>query len=288
MTTTPGYFPVVPDPERIAQLIAHRACVGAEHDPVSGKLHGCCVVCGVPWPCAYAGNPPARAAELTAQSVEQQREPIFDGSAKRRVDELGKPLRDGLQALVAVERASPAKDGGEQSEWRDSIAAVIAEMRDAIEITPGYNAQSRLREWSTRLNVLWLNAQPLASKNNGAWHFETDHNNSGETIGITIFDHDKRVTTFVCAGCEQDYRFANEICHAHNLASQVRPQSAVQGWQWVPVIATEAMLRNVERSDACVVFDPLHETGVSPCADEAQQIWKTMLAAAPQPPQGEG
>ena len=48
----------VADPERIAQLIAHRACCGVEHDPQNGKLHGLCVVCGVPWPCAYAGSPP--------------------------------------------------------------------------------------------------------------------------------------------------------------------------------------------------------------------------------------
>lgn len=45
--------------ERVAQLIAHRACCGTEHDPANGKLHGYCVVCGVPWPCEYAGKPPA-------------------------------------------------------------------------------------------------------------------------------------------------------------------------------------------------------------------------------------
>ena len=40
--------------ERTAQLLAHRACLGVEHDPVNGKLHGYCVVCGVPWPCEIA------------------------------------------------------------------------------------------------------------------------------------------------------------------------------------------------------------------------------------------
>lgn len=44
--------------ERVAQLTAHRACHSAEHDPQNGKLHGCCIVCGVPWPCEYAGTPP--------------------------------------------------------------------------------------------------------------------------------------------------------------------------------------------------------------------------------------
>lgn len=43
--------------ERVAQLLAHRACISAEHDPSNGKLHGYCVVCGVPWPCEYAGKP---------------------------------------------------------------------------------------------------------------------------------------------------------------------------------------------------------------------------------------
>ena len=43
--------------ERIAQITAHRVCIGLEHDPANGKLHGHCVVCGVPWPCSYAGSP---------------------------------------------------------------------------------------------------------------------------------------------------------------------------------------------------------------------------------------
>lgn len=46
--------------ERIAQITAHRACCGTEHDPVNGKLHGYCVVCGIPWPCEYAGTPPVK------------------------------------------------------------------------------------------------------------------------------------------------------------------------------------------------------------------------------------
>ena len=46
-------------PERVAQLIAHRAVHAAEHDPANGKLHGFCLVCGVPWPCDVAA--PVRA-----------------------------------------------------------------------------------------------------------------------------------------------------------------------------------------------------------------------------------
>jgi hypothetical protein len=40
--------------ERVAQLIAHRACTNEEHAPEQGKISGFCVVCGVPWPCAIA------------------------------------------------------------------------------------------------------------------------------------------------------------------------------------------------------------------------------------------
>ena len=37
-----------------AGCAAHRACCGAEHDPSKGRLHGFCIVCGVPWPCEVA------------------------------------------------------------------------------------------------------------------------------------------------------------------------------------------------------------------------------------------
>lgn len=40
--------------EKTAQFAAHRVCCGTEHDPLNGKLHGYCVVCGVPWPCEFA------------------------------------------------------------------------------------------------------------------------------------------------------------------------------------------------------------------------------------------
>lgn len=37
-----------------AGCAAHRACCGIEADNSQGKIHGCCVVCGVPWPCETA------------------------------------------------------------------------------------------------------------------------------------------------------------------------------------------------------------------------------------------
>lgn len=41
-------------PLHLVAAIAHRACCGSEHAPANGKLHGCCVVCGVDWPCETA------------------------------------------------------------------------------------------------------------------------------------------------------------------------------------------------------------------------------------------
>lgn len=40
--------------ERVAQLIAHRACGNQEQDAENGKLSGYCVICQVPWPCEIA------------------------------------------------------------------------------------------------------------------------------------------------------------------------------------------------------------------------------------------
>jgi hypothetical protein len=49
---------IQPTPEEVAIHIAactaHLVCCGTEHDPANGKLHGFCVVCGVPWPCETA------------------------------------------------------------------------------------------------------------------------------------------------------------------------------------------------------------------------------------------
>ncbi len=51
------------DPRLVAGALAHRACCGTEHDAANGKLHGFCVVCGVPWPCDPAKSFYAPAAE---------------------------------------------------------------------------------------------------------------------------------------------------------------------------------------------------------------------------------
>jgi hypothetical protein len=50
----PAATPALPTPEMIAAAIAHRACCGVEHNTLQGKIHGFCIVCGVPWPCRTA------------------------------------------------------------------------------------------------------------------------------------------------------------------------------------------------------------------------------------------
>lgn len=40
--------------EDVAAAIAHRACCSSEHDPEKGRIHGYCIVCGIPWPCETA------------------------------------------------------------------------------------------------------------------------------------------------------------------------------------------------------------------------------------------
>jgi len=57
--------------ERTAQTIAHRACCGGEHNPQEGKLHGYCVVCGLPWPCAYVGELPKSQGNVTVEGTDR-------------------------------------------------------------------------------------------------------------------------------------------------------------------------------------------------------------------------
>ena len=53
----------------IAAATAHRACCGFENDPSVGKLHGYCVVCGVPWPCETAAFFIFNASKTTPNSA---------------------------------------------------------------------------------------------------------------------------------------------------------------------------------------------------------------------------
>lgn len=49
-------IPVRANDMLLAAATAHRACCSEEHNPALGKIHGYCVVCGVPWPCKTAAQ----------------------------------------------------------------------------------------------------------------------------------------------------------------------------------------------------------------------------------------
>jgi len=163
-------------------------------------------------------------------------------------DHVGTCQKDAIICELCTNKApsqqplASAKDGGEQPEWRDSIAAVIAEMRDAIEITPGYNAQSRLREWSTRLNALWLNAQPLASSMRPQSAVQgvepLDMRNLLESIQMT----DNTATpnplkVYKCTDC--DWYVAESLEQAKELCEEAIGEPCEEGY---PVELTDAEL----------------------------------------------
>ncbi len=61
----------------VAMITAHRACHSAEHDPLNGKIHGYCMVCGVPWPCEYA-NPNWLLQRAKQAETEERAQAIVD------------------------------------------------------------------------------------------------------------------------------------------------------------------------------------------------------------------
>jgi hypothetical protein len=104
---------VTADLERIAQLIAHRACCGAEHDPQNGKLHGHCVVCGVPWPCEYAGVPSATPPQVTGQEgLRLSEQQVLDALRLTRYNEGRGTIEDVTRHLNAA--LARTADGGER------------------------------------------------------------------------------------------------------------------------------------------------------------------------------
>ena len=89
----------------VALITAHRACIGSEHDPANGKIHGCCVVCGVYWPCSYTGTEPidtlrAKVAELEQQSALHSSEKAIQ--AKREIDALRRERDEAKAALKLI------------------------------------------------------------------------------------------------------------------------------------------------------------------------------------------
>lgn len=77
-------------PEMIAFFQAHRACHNAEHDPINGKIHGYCIVCGTPWPCEYSKPDLLSAALARAEQAEGER------------DEVKEKLRKAMHTLKRI------------------------------------------------------------------------------------------------------------------------------------------------------------------------------------------
>ena len=93
--------------ERIAQITAHRACGSAEHDVAKGKIHGYCVVCLKPWPCAYVGPPPP------------VRPPIGNAALKAELAAVKKNLNQMLDEISADKTLGPGDD------WVTSIPEAL-------------------------------------------------------------------------------------------------------------------------------------------------------------------
>jgi hypothetical protein len=113
------------DRERVAQLIAHRACHGAEHDPLNGKLHGYCMVCGVPWPCEYAATPPVVSS------------PPSEAKYAAIRDELTQAGHDG-NPHNPYDTPSPAEQGAREAfKVGDRVKHIIGTYRDESCIKDG-------------------------------------------------------------------------------------------------------------------------------------------------------
>jgi hypothetical protein len=82
-----------------------------------------------------------------------------------------------------------------------------------------------------------------------------------------------------------DWLFALEECGFVLVAASVSAQDASpkDGWKLVPLQPTREMLRRVETNLDCCVYIDDGDIGSCPNAGEAEQIWKVMLAAAPEP-----
>jgi len=58
------------------------------------------------------------------------------------------------------------------------------------------------------------------------WHFESMDAPNGDTVAISIMAADKVIASAYMDGRERDYKFANDICHAHNTSLPQPPHAA--------------------------------------------------------------
>jgi hypothetical protein len=114
--------------ERVAQLIAHRACCGSEHDPDNGKFHGCCVVCGVPWPCKVALPEDAVTRRLTA-AEERAARLLAAVDEHRERAKVTYPCLDSDKTLYAI--ANEVRGGGGRGDAKHCICRYV--VGDCVE-----------------------------------------------------------------------------------------------------------------------------------------------------------
>lgn len=103
------------DPERLAQMMAHRVCHAVEHNPLIGMLHGCCVVCGEAWPCAYAGPAPIPAEPEKPWIISREHEPGYSGWIEKENEGDGYP--GPFFDDVTAEWIAGITDGLPPNEW---------------------------------------------------------------------------------------------------------------------------------------------------------------------------
>lgn len=91
--------------ERVAQMTAHRACGGYEHDPSIGKFHGNCVVCLVPFPCEFAGTTPSPLAALKERVIEAAYQLRRSGGGEYPDESIANAEESLFDALAALDSA---------------------------------------------------------------------------------------------------------------------------------------------------------------------------------------
>lgn len=117
--------------ERIAQLAAHRACHSAEHDPLQGRIHGYCIVCGVPWPCEIA-----KPAGASPQASEPAAPTVTDPAWVRQMAEKEGNCIVSVGGLVAT-MGDPTEPQYRYFEPIEKRAIEITQEGDEWEESPG-------------------------------------------------------------------------------------------------------------------------------------------------------
>lgn len=135
-----------------AACMAHRACCGTEHDPANGKLHGCCIVCGVSWPCdtaksflvtptsisvRHVGNVPLRLIERLQKLRDTESTSIRDGQALTDTIELLMQRREATtQPNITALRTAVSHLMSHWDEHRQCFVecgTVVRELREAFD-----------------------------------------------------------------------------------------------------------------------------------------------------------